>query len=172
MKLCFFLDNKENQIDKCLPRSESNTCSSLSIAIQSDQSNNHPDNPQTINNPLPPPQLSPSTAVRSILSNVLHQHGPTPAPPRTFRRTRTEGQYGEEITSGNRLDQLKEKAQKSNSKKRPIDSMLETNSTTTNGADGGTKTKKKPRLLKQKSEVITLSQATSAIVTLQIPSLS
>lgn len=172
MKSYSFLDNKENQIDTNLPQNETTTCSSLSVAVQSDQSSNHPNNPQTINNSLSPHQLSPSTAVRSILSNVLQQYGPSIAPPRTFRRTRTEGQYGEEITSSNRLDQLKEKAQKLNSKKRSIDSMLDASSTTTSVADVGTKTRKRPRLSKQKSEVITLSQATRAVVTLQVPSSS
>ncbi|CAF4735952.1 unnamed protein product, partial [Rotaria magnacalcarata] len=65
---------------------------------------------QQIAAPLTSIQLSPSSAVRSIVTDLLQHHVPPPTlPSKTNKRTRKEGQYGEEITSSNRLNELKEK---------------------------------------------------------------
>ncbi len=62
---------------------------------------------------------SPSTALRSILTDLFRQYDiPPPSSSKTNKRTRTEGKYGEEITSSNRLNELKEKASKSNPRQR------------------------------------------------------
>ncbi|CAF1484880.1 unnamed protein product [Didymodactylos carnosus] len=55
--------------------------------------------------------LSPTSAVRSIVTNVIHQL-PPPSPLTITRNTRirAERRYGEEITTGNLLDELKQKA--------------------------------------------------------------
>lgn len=62
---------------------------------------------------------SPSTAVRSIVTDLFRQYDiPPPSSSKTNKRTRTEGKYGEEITSRNRLNELKEKASKPNPRQR------------------------------------------------------
>ncbi|CAF3903029.1 unnamed protein product [Rotaria sp. Silwood1] len=109
-------------------------------------------------NPIPSRQLSPSSAARSIFTNILQQHAPSSSSSSNrIKRTRTEGKYGEEITSSNRLNELKEKTTTLNLKKRSIKSTKQTSSTSVlaSGAD---------------SEIITSSQATRAIATLETPS--
>ncbi|CAM4946739.1 unnamed protein product [Rotaria socialis] len=65
---------------------------------------------QQIADPLTSIQLSPSSAVRSIVTDLLQHHvSPPTLPSKTNKLTRKEGQYGEEITSSNRLNELKEK---------------------------------------------------------------
>ncbi|CAF3088028.1 unnamed protein product [Rotaria sp. Silwood2] len=107
---------------------------------------------QQIADPVTSIQLSPSSAVRSIVTDLLQQHvSPPTLPSKTNKRTRKEGQYGEEITSSNRLNELKEKVSLSSTKK-----QITTTTTT-----------KRRRLSKQTSEAITLSQTTRALSTLQ-----
>lgn len=63
-------------------------------------------------NPIPSTQLSPPSAVRSIVTNLIQQHMPrrsSSSNSNTTKRTRGEGKYGEEMTSTNRLNDLKEK---------------------------------------------------------------
>lgn len=122
-------------------------------------------------NPIPSSQLSPSSAVRSIFTNLLQQHVPVSSSSSSSnakKQKRTEGKYGEEITSSNRLNELKEKAAMPNSKKRPIKSTKQTNSTSIIDDDNDLEatTKKKRRTSKKKTEFITSSQATRAVATL------
>ncbi|CAF3927604.1 unnamed protein product [Rotaria sp. Silwood1] len=124
-------------------------------------------------NPIPSRQLSPSSAARSIFTNILQQHVPSSSSSSNrIKRTRTEGKYGEEITSSNRLNELKEKTTTLNLKKRSIKSTKQTSSTSVlaSGADLETTTRKKRKISKQHSEIITSSQATRAIATLETPS--
>jgi hypothetical protein len=109
------------------------------------------------NNPVP---SSPSTAVRSIVTDLFRQHAiPPPSSSKTNKRIRTEGKYGEEITSSNILNELKEKASKPNPRTRVKKSTKQT--TTTN--------KRTRKLPKGTNETITSSQATRALSTIQIP---
>ena len=124
-------------------------------------------------NPIPSSQLSPSSAVRSIFTNLLQQHVPASSSSSSSslnirKQKRTKGKYGEEITSSNRLNELKEKAAISNSKKRPIKSTKQINSTSIIDDDNDleTTTRKKRKNFKEKTEFITSSQATRAIATL------
>jgi hypothetical protein len=111
--------------------------------------------------------------VRSIFSNLLQQYVPSPPPPpKTIKRARTEGIYGEEITSSNRLNELKEKSEKLISKKRPIKSARQTSSTFLDTTDSETTTRKRRRLSKQRSEMITSSQVERAVATLHTSSSS
>jgi hypothetical protein len=130
---------------------------------QSDQLNLNND----IVHPMSSNQMSPSTAVRSIFADLLQQCKPNSPPhPKTNKRMRIEGKFGEEITSSNRLNELKQKASKPNPKKRLFESKQTTGTSfaTGSGGDPGTTTKRR-KLSKQTSEVITLSQATRAIAT-------
>ncbi len=109
------------------------------------------------NNPVP---SSPSTAVRSIVTDLFRQHAiPPPSSSNTNKRIRTEGKYGEEITSSNRLNELKEKASKPNPRQRIKTSTKKI--TTTN--------KRTRKLPKETNETITSSQATRALSTIQTP---
>ncbi|CAF4626291.1 unnamed protein product [Rotaria sp. Silwood2] len=124
-------------------------------------------------NSIPSRQLSPSSAAHSIFTNILQQHVPSSASSSNrIKRTRTEGKYGEEITSSNRLNELKEKVTTLNLKKRSIKSTKQTTSTSVlaSGADLETTTRKKRKISKQHSEIITSAQATRAIATLETPS--
>ncbi|CAF3956167.1 unnamed protein product [Rotaria magnacalcarata] len=98
-------------------------------------------------NPIPSTQLSSPSAVRSIVTNLIQQHIPPPSSSsNTTKRTRGEGKYGEEITSSNRLNDLKEKSSKLSSKKRSIKSTTETSETSVfaSGDDLEVTKKKKP----------------------------
>ena len=100
---------------------------------------------------------------------MLQQHVPASSSSLNIRKQkRTKGKYGEEITSSNRLNELKEKAAISNSKKRPIKSTKQTNSTSIIDDDNDleTTTRKKRKNFKEKTEFITSSLATGAIATL------
>ena len=73
---------------------------------------------------LIPATMSPRAAVRSIISSYLHDKNvsTTPVPAKPNPRVRPERKYGEDITDGNVLQQLKQKAQLKNakqSKRRP-----------------------------------------------------
>jgi hypothetical protein len=121
---------------------------------------------------MPSNQMSPSTAVRSIFADLLQQYTPSSSPhSKTNKRKRIEGKYGEEITSSGRLDELKQKASKPNPKKRLFKSteQISTSFVTGSAADSRTTTTttKRRKLSKQTSEMITSSQATRAIATLQ-----
>jgi hypothetical protein len=102
----------------------------------------------------------------------LFQQNVIPPPPtlKTNKRIGTEAKYGEEITSSNRLNELKENASKSTAKKRRINSTIGT-STTSASSDGidttTTTAKRRRKSTKQTSETIISSQATRAIITLQ-----
>ncbi|CAF2083161.1 unnamed protein product [Rotaria magnacalcarata] len=75
-------------------------------------------------------QLSPSSTVRSIVTTLLQQYVPSSSSPsNTKKQKRTEGKYGEEITSSNKLNQLIKKETTLHSKKRQITSTKETNIT-------------------------------------------
>ena len=122
-------------------------------------------------NPIPSSQLSPSSAVRSIFTNLLQQHVPASSSSSSSnirKQKRTKGKYGEEITLSNRLNELKEKAAISNSKKRPIKSTKQINSTSIIDDDNDleTTTRKKRKNFKEKTKFITSSQATRAVATL------
>ena len=86
------------------------------------------------------------------------------------KRKRTESKYGEEITSSNKLNELKEKVAMSNSKKRSIKPAKQINSTfivdDDDDLEATTKNETKS-IKKRKTEFITLSQATRAISTLK-----
>ncbi|CAM4753407.1 unnamed protein product [Rotaria magnacalcarata] len=100
-------------------------------------------------NPIPSTQLSSPSAVRSIVTNLIQQHIPPPSSSsNTTKRTRGEGKYGEEITSSNRLNDLKEKSSKLSSKKRSIKSTTETSETSVfaSGDDLEVTKKKKRRI--------------------------
>ena len=63
-------------------------------------------------------QLSSSTAVRTIVNDLLQHYVSSPTlSSKTNKRTRNEGKYGEEIASRGRLKELKEKETSSNIKK-------------------------------------------------------
>ena len=114
--------------------------------------------------------LSPSTAVRAIVNDLLqHYVSPPTLSSKSNKRTRNEGKYGEEITSSTKLNELKEKASKSNTKKRRTNSTMEMSVTSacSNGIDTATTAKRKRRSTKRTNESITSSQATRAVVTLQ-----
>ncbi|CAF1549570.1 unnamed protein product [Adineta ricciae] len=111
-------------------------------------------------------QLSPSTAVRSIVSDLFRQHTfRSTSPPKTSKRKRTEGIYGEEITTSNMLNDLKEKASQSNQAKRTKRTITAPVSTLPVDPKRAAQSKRKPR--KTTSETITSSQATRAISTVQ-----
>ncbi|CAF0999160.1 unnamed protein product [Didymodactylos carnosus] len=57
---------------------------------------------------LPPP-MSPKSAVRSIITNVVQQTPQAPLTVKPNNRIRAERKFGEEITNENLLDQLKQK---------------------------------------------------------------
>ncbi len=57
--------------------------------------------------PIQIPPCSPTSAVRSIVINCLKEIQPTP--PVVNKRVRSERQYGEEITAGGLLQELKDK---------------------------------------------------------------
>ena len=81
-----------------------------------------PSNQDDVNKEIAVPvtsiQLSPSTAVRIIVNDLLQHYVSSPTlSSKTNRRTRNEGKYGEEITSSSRLKELKEKESSSNIKK-------------------------------------------------------
>ncbi|CAF4383468.1 unnamed protein product, partial [Rotaria magnacalcarata] len=126
---------------------------------------------QQIAAPLTSIQLSPSSAVRSIVTDLLQHHvSPPTLPSKTNKRTRKEGQYGEEITSSNRLNELKEKVSLPRTKKQKSKLTITANISFTflfgtNVAT--TTTTKRRRLSKQTSDTITLSQTTRALSTLQ-----
>ncbi|CAF1396665.1 unnamed protein product [Adineta ricciae] len=64
-------------------------------------------------------QVSPSTAVRSIVTDLLRQYSSHPSSPsKSNKRKRSEGTFGEEITSSNMLNELKDKASQQNPSKR------------------------------------------------------
>ena len=70
-------------------------------------------------------QLSPSSAIRSIVTDLLQHHvSPPTLPSKTNKRRRKEGQYGEEITSNSRLNELKEKQSVSSTKKQRSKSTM------------------------------------------------
>ncbi|CAF4994429.1 unnamed protein product, partial [Rotaria sp. Silwood1] len=118
---------------------------------------------EQIVNPLPSNQMSPSTAVRSILVDLLQQYTPSSSSlPKTHKRKRIEGIYGEEITSSGRLDELKQKKLKPNRKRRTFSTTEQTG----NGLETTT-TAKKRKLSKKTSETITSSQVTRAIATVR-----
>lgn len=119
--------------------------------------------------PMSSNQMSPSAAVRSIFADLLQQCKPNSPPhPKTNRRVRIEGKYGEEITSTDRLNELKQKASKPNPKKRLFESKQQTSTSfaINSGGDVGTTTKRR-KLSKQTSEIITFSQATRAVTTVR-----
>ncbi|CAF3400848.1 unnamed protein product [Rotaria socialis] len=100
-------------------------------------------------NPIPSTQLSSPSAVRSIVTNLIQQHIPPPSSSsNTTKRTRGEGKYCEEITSSNRLNDLKEKSSKLSSKKRSIKSTTQTSETSVfaSGDDLEVTKKKKRRI--------------------------
>ena len=115
--------------------------------------------------------LSPSSAVRSIVTNLFQENVVAlPCSSKTTKRARIEGKYGEEITSSDRLDILKKKASKRNAKKRQIDSTNETNPTAPvyDGSIITKPVKRARRSTKRNNEFITSSQAISATATLQL----
>ncbi|CAF1424301.1 unnamed protein product [Rotaria magnacalcarata] len=64
--------------------------------------------------------LSPSTAVHTIVNDLLQNYvSPPTLSSKTYERTRNEGKYGEEITSSSRLKELKEKSSSASTKKQP-----------------------------------------------------
>ncbi len=62
-----------------------------------------------------PAQTSPRSAVRSIISSYLQNSNspaqPPPPPVKLHSRVRVERKFGEDITNGNLLQELKEKAE-------------------------------------------------------------
>ncbi|CAF4022022.1 unnamed protein product, partial [Rotaria sordida] len=119
---------------------------------------------EQIVNPLPSNQMSPSTAVRSILVDLLQQYTPSSSSlPKTHKRKRIEGIYGEEITSSGRLDELKQKKLKPNRKRRTFSTTEQIG----NGLETTTTTAKKRKVSKKTSETITTSQVTRAIATVR-----
>lgn len=117
-------------------------------------------------------QLSPSSVVRSIVSEVVRQLAfHPPSPPKTNKRIRTDGIFGEEITSSNRLNELKEKISKPNPAKRLKRSTKQTMTTSvsSNGVHVATTNKRKRKLPKTTNETSTSSQATRAVSTIGTP---
>ncbi|CAF3907965.1 unnamed protein product [Rotaria magnacalcarata] len=100
--------------------------------------------------------LSPSTAVHTIVNDLLQNYvSPPTLSSKTYERTRNEGKYGEEITSSSRLKELKEKSSSASTKKQPSNSN-----------------KQETQIVKRKNEFISLSQATRALTNLQTSSTS
>jgi len=71
----------------------------------------HDEREKTFHEPTPVPiqipPCSPASAVRSIVTNCFKEIQPTP--PVVNKRLRSELQYGEEITAGGLLQELKDK---------------------------------------------------------------
>ncbi|CAF3241860.1 unnamed protein product [Rotaria socialis] len=59
--------------------------------------------------PIEIPPFSPTSAVRSIVTSCLQEIQPPPPTPVVNKRVRAERRYGEEITSGSLLQELKDK---------------------------------------------------------------
>ncbi|CAF4170131.1 unnamed protein product, partial [Rotaria sordida] len=126
-------------------------------------------------NSMPSSQLSPSTAVRSIVNDIFRQrtfHSSSPSI--TNKRKRIEGIYGEEITSSNMLNELKKKASQPNPAKRikKSNKQMTTASISSDGIDIAITNKPTRKLAKRTNEIITLSQATRAISTFQTSTLA
>jgi hypothetical protein len=113
-----------------------------------------------------PAPMSPSAAVRSIVTGLIQQYDfSSRSSPKLNKRRRSDGVYGEEITRGNRLSELKENELK-RKKRSP---KTKSPSTTTSTDSTATKTpRSRRRTSKNNNDVVTLSlsQATSAISTL------
>ena len=136
-----------------------------------------PSNQDDVNKKIAVPvtsiQLSPSTAVRTIVNDLLQHYVSSPTlSSKTNKRTRNEGKYGEEITSSSRLKELKEKESSSNIKKQSSKLTMEINITSLFLNNNIETTAKKRKLSKENNEYITLSQATRALTNLQASSSS
>lgn len=111
--------------------------------------------------------MSPSAAVRSIVTDLIQQYdfSSRSSDPKTAKRRRSDGIYGEEITSGNRLSELKENELKRKKRSPKTNSRLRTASTDSNAPKIPPNRR---RTSKKSYNVVTLSlsQATSAISTL------
>lgn len=91
-----------------------------------------PSNQDNVNTKIADPAtsipLSPSTAVRTIVNNLLQNYvSPPTLSSKTNKRRRSEGKYGEEITSSSRLKELKEKESSSKKKKQSSKLTIEIN---------------------------------------------
>jgi hypothetical protein len=117
--LFHLLDDEENQTCHKLAPIHIPNLVNPSQTSQSDQLNLN----NNIVHPMSSNLMSPSTAVRSIFVDLLQQCKPNSPPhPKTNKRMIIEGKFGEEITSSNILNELKEKLLKPNPKKRSFES--------------------------------------------------
>ncbi|CAF1295999.1 unnamed protein product [Rotaria sordida] len=106
-----------------------------------------------ITNSMPSSQLSPSTAVRSIVNDIFRQHTfHSSSPSKTNKRKRIEGIYAKRIKKSNK--------------------QITTTSISSDRIDTVTTKKTTRKLAKRTNEIITLSQATRAISTFQTPTLA
>lgn len=116
--------------------------------------------------------LSPSTAVRSIGTNLLQEHiSHQTSPPRSNKRSRNEGKYGEEITSSSRLNELNEHELKHNQKRISRKPIVEDDKTAKSPDDVIKKKASRRNCASsiQNNECITFFEVNRSIMTIQVP---